>query len=82
MEIKPISAEFPGNCGVLLSRTQFPLQVCYATALHKVHDATLRAYHAIIGGAVVFTPQQTSFLLLTRNKLFSQAKKHAISPVI
>ena len=53
--IRPISAQFYGKEGTLLQRTQIPLILCWAAAVHKVQGLSLDA--AVIDlGVNVFEP--------------------------
>ena len=41
VKITPVTARFFGNRGTLLTRTQFPIQLCFAATIHKLQGCTL-----------------------------------------
>ncbi len=64
--IEPLSAEFYGNAGSVLARTQFPISLSWAATIHKVQGLTLD--HAVIDiGTDVFSPGMT-YVALSRVK--------------
>ena len=62
--IRPITANFNGNCNTQWSRLQLPLTPCWATTIHKVQGITLS--HVVVDiGSKIFTSGM-SYVALSR----------------
>ena len=66
--ISPVSANFYGNKGTTIQRTQYPVMLCWAATIHKVQGLTLTSAYIDIGGKSFADGQ--AYVALSRVKSF------------